>query len=538
MPVFKSSLDMAGTACAENRAHMLALVARHDELRDRTAAASGRAGPRFAKRGQLLPRERLGLLLDAGAPYLELSACAGYLLDNPDPAKSTPGGGLLAGIGQISGARCVVVVDDSGIEAGALQPMGLEKFQRAQQLSLENGLPFVHLVESAGANLLRYRVEDFIFGGSHYARLARMSAAGIPVLTIVHGSATAGGAYMPGMSDFVVMVRDRARAFLAGPPLLKAATGEIATEEELGGALMHATVSGLAEYLAEDDADAIRAMREHLRRLAWHRHESPLPAAAEPRYPADELLGIMPVDGRKPVDMREIIARLCDDSDFMEFQPTYGQATVCVYTSIGGFPVGILSNNGPLDPAGSSKATHFIQQCCQSGLSLIYLQHTTGYIVGKESERAGMIKHGSKMIQAVANATVPQVTIQCGASYGAGNYGMCGRGFAPRFLFSWPNARTAVMGAEQAAGTMAIVMEASARDRGLEPDRAQIDGMRAKIVETFDRQTSSFYTSGRLLDDGIIDPRDTRAVLTQVLQLFRRADGLTLRPLTFGVARP
>jgi geranyl-CoA carboxylase beta subunit len=538
MPVFNSSLDITGAACAQNQAHMLALIARHDELRDRAAAASGRAGPRFARRGQQLPRERLALLLDAGAPYLEISGCAGYLLDNPDPEKSTPGGGLLAGIGQVSGARCMIVVDDSGIEAGALQPMGLEKFQRAQQLSLENGLPFVHLVESAGANLLRYRVEDFIFGGSHYARLARLSAAGIPVLTIVHGSATAGGAYMPGMSDFVVMVRDRARAFLAGPPLLKAATGEIATEEELGGALMHASVSGLAEYLAEDDADAIRALREHLRRLAWHRHESPLPAASEPRFPADELLSVMPVDGRKPVDMREVIARLCDDSDFMEFQPAYGPATVCAYTSIGGFDVGILTNNGPLDPAGSSKATHFIQQCCQSGLPLIYLQNTTGYIVGKESERAGMIKHGSKMIQAVANATVPQVTIQCGASYGAGNYGMCGRGFAPRFLFSWPNARTAVMGAEQAAGTMAIVMEASARDRGLEPDRAQIDGMRAKIVETFDRQTSSFYTSGRLLDDGIIDPRDTRGVLTQVLQLFRRVDRLTLRPLTFGVARP
>ena len=538
MPVFKSSLDIAGAACAENREHMLALVARHDELRDRAAAASGRAGPRFARRGQLLPRERLGLLLDAGAPYLELSACAGYLLDHADPGKSTPGGGLLAGIGQVSGARCVVVVDDSGIEAGALQPMGLEKFQRAQQLALENSLPFVHLVESAGANLLRYRVEDFIFGGSHYARLARMSAAGIPVLTIVHGSATAGGAYMPGMSDFVVMVRDRARAFLAGPPLLKAATGEIATEEELGGALMHASVSGLAECLAEDDADAIRALREHLRRLAWQRHESPLPAAPAPRFDPDELLSVMPVDGRKPVDMREVIARLCDDSDFMDFQPAYGSATVCAHASIGGFPVGILTNNGPLDPAGSSKATHFIQQCCQSGLPLVYLQNTTGYIVGRESERAGMIKHGSKMIQAVANATVPQVTIQCGASYGAGNYGMCGRGFAPRFLFSWPNAHTAVMGAEQAAGTMAIVMEAAARERGLEPDRAQIDGMRAKIVETFDRQTSSFYTSGRMLDDGIIDPRDTRGVLTQVLLLFRRAEGLALRPLTFGVARP
>jgi geranyl-CoA carboxylase beta subunit len=538
MPVFQSSLDPAGAAWAENRAHMLALIARHDELRDRTAAASSRAGPRFARRGQLLPRGRLGLLLDAGAPWLELAACAGYLLDQPDPDKSTPGGGLVAGIGEVSGARCVVVVDDSGIEAGALQPMGLEKFQRVQQLALENRLPFIHLVESAGANLLRYRVEDFISGGSHYARLARLSAAGVPVLTIVHGSATAGGAYMPGMSDCVVMVRDRARAFLAGPPLLKAATGEIATEEELGGALMHATVSGLADYLAEDDADAIRALREHLLRLAWHRHESALPAAQAPQVAADELLGVMPVDGRKPVDMREVIARICDASDFMEFQAAYGDATVCAHAAIGGFAVGILTNNGPLDPAGASKATHFIQQCCQSGLPLVYLQNTTGYIVGRESERAGMIKHGSKMIQAVANATVPQVTIQCGASYGAGNYGMCGRGFAPRFLFSWPNARTAVMGAEQAAGTMAIVLEASAKERGLEPDRTQIDGMRARIVETFERQTSAFYTSGRLLDDGIIDPRDTRRVLTQVLYLFRRADSFALRPLTFGVARP
>jgi geranyl-CoA carboxylase beta subunit len=538
MPVFESTLDTASAAYAENRACMLGLIERHDALRARTAAASGRAGPRFARRGQLLPRERLALLLDAGAPWLELSACAGYLLDVPDPDKSVPGGGLLAGIGVVSGAHCVVAVDDSGIEAGALQPMGLEKFQRAQQLALENRLPFVHLVESAGANLLRYRVEDFIVGGSHYARLARLSAAGIPVLTVVHGSATAGGAYMPGLSDFVVMVRDRARAFLAGPPLLKAATGEVATEEELGGALMHATVSGLAEHLADDDADAIRALREHLRRLAWSRYESPLPDGPPPRCDGDELLGVMPVDGRKPVDMREVLARVCDASDFSEFQADYGAATVCAHASIAALPAAFITNNGPLDPAGSVKATHFIQQCCQNDLPIVYLQNTTGYIVGRESERGGMIKHGSKMIQAVACATVPQVTVHCGASFGAGNYGMCGRGFAPRFAFSWPNARTAVMGAEQAAGTMAIVMEASARERGVEPDRAQIEAMRAKIVDTFDRQTSAFYTSGRLLDDGIIDPRDTRRVLAHVLHLFRRTDAVRLRPLSFGVSRP
>jgi geranyl-CoA carboxylase beta subunit len=343
---------------------------------------------------------------------------------------------------------------------------------------------------------------------------------------------------MPGLSDYVVMVRDRARAFLAGPPLLRAATGEIATEEELGGAMLHATVSGLAEYVAEDDADGIRILREVVARLGWQRFEIPLPAAPEPRHPAEDLLGLMPRDGRKPVDMREVIARLVDDSDFLEFKALFGPGTVCAHASIHGQPLGILTNNGPLDPAGSTKATHFIQACCQSGLPLVYLQNTTGYIVGTESERGGMIKHGSKMIQAVANASVPQVTIQCGASYGAGNYGMCGRGFAPRFLFSWPNARTAVMGAEQAATTMAIVMEESARARGIEPDRTQIDGMRAKIVETFERQTSAFYTSGRMLDDGVIDPRDTRRVLGFVLSLFRRSDRVVLRPLDFGVARP
>jgi geranyl-CoA carboxylase beta subunit len=538
VPAFQSSIAAHGEAFTENRAYLLGLI---DELRGleaRTEAASAKSAPRFAKRGQLLPRERLGLLLDSGAPFLTLSSLAGFLLDVNDPAKSVPGGGCIVGVGSIAGTTCMVVVDDSGIEAGALQPMGLEKFHRAQQIALENRLPFVHLVESAGANLQRYRVEDFINGGGHYARLARHSAAGLPVLTLVHGSSTAGGAYMPGMSDYVVMVRDRARAFLAGPPLLRAATGEIATEEELGGAVMHAGVSGLAEYLADDDSDAIRTLREVVTRLGWQRFEAPLPAGRDPLFPVDDLLGIMPRDGRKPVDMREVIARLVDGSDLLEFKANYGSATVCAHADIHGMPVGILANNGPLDPAGSTKATHFIQACCQSGIPLLYLQNTTGYIVGKESERAGMIKHGSKMIQAVANASVPQVTIQCGASFGAGNYGMCGRGFSPRFLFAWPNSRTAVMGAEQASTTMAIVMEESARARGQEVDRAQIDALRAMINATFDRQTSAFYTSGRMLDDGVIDPRDTRRVLGYVLSLFRRSDRVALRPLDFGVARP
>jgi geranyl-CoA carboxylase beta subunit len=538
MPAFPTSLATQGEAFADNRAHQLALVEELRGIEARTEAASAKSAPRFAKRGQLLPRERLGLLLDAGAPFLQLSSLAGYLLDVNDPAKSIPGGGCIAGVGRISGTTCMVVVDDSGIEAGALQPMGLEKFQRAQQIALENRLPFVHLVESAGANLTRYRVEDFINGGSHYCRLARHSAAGLPVLTLVHGSSTAGGAYMPGLSDYVVMVRDRARAFLAGPPLLRAATGEIATEEELGGAAMHATVSGLAEYLADDDSDGIRILRELIARLGWQRFEEPLPAGREPLYPAADLLGLMPRDGRKPVDMREVIARLVDASELLEFKAGHGPGTVCAHADVFGMPVGILTNNGPLDPPGSTKATHFIQASCQSGIPLVYLQNTTGYIVGKDSERGGMIKHGSKMIQAVANASVPQVTIHCGSSFGAGNYGMCGRGFAPRLLFAWPNSRTSVMGAEQASTTMAIVMEESARARGLEPDRAQIDALRAVINATFDRQTSAFYTSGRLLDDGVIDPRDTRRVLGLALSLFRRADRVALRPLDFGVARP
>ncbi len=538
MPFYESAVATGDAAFAENRAHMLALLAELEALQARTEAASARSGPRFTKRNQLLPRERLGLLLDAGAPFLALSPLAGYLLDVDDPARSVPGGGCIAGIGSISGTKCMVVADDSGIEAGALQPMGLEKFQRAQQLALDNRLPFVHLVESAGANLLRYRVEDFISGGSHYCRLARLSAAGIPVLTLVHGSSTAGGAYMPGLSDYVVMVRNRARAFLAGPPLLKAATGEIATEEDLGGAAMHATVSGLAEYVAEDDAEGLGILRELVSRLGWRDLEVPLPDGPEPRHSAEDLLGIMPRDGRKAVDMREVIARLVDRSEFLEFKSAYGPETVCVHADLYGIPLGILTNNGPLDPAGATKATHFVQACCQSALPLIYLQNTTGYLVGAEPERAGMIKHGSKMLQAVANATVPQVTVQCGASFGAGNYGMCGRGFAPRFLFTWPNARTAVMGAEQAATTMAIVMEESARARGSEPDRSQIDAMRARIIESFERQTSAFYTSGRMLDDGVIDPRDTRRVLGYVLTLFRRSERVTTRPVTFGVARP
>ena len=540
MVIIESKISIASDSYRANRAGMEALLERARALEARAREASAAAKDRFAKRGQLLPRERLALLLDPGAPFLELATLAGYGLDHADPEKSIPGGGLIAGIGFVSGVRCMASVSDAGIDAGALQPMGLEKQLRVQELALENKLPFVQLVESAGANLLRYRVEQFIGGGSLFRNLARLSAAGLPVITVTHGSSTAGGAYQTGLSDYIIMVRGRTRAFLAGPPLLKAATGEVATEEELGGAEMHARISGLGDYLAEDDRDALRLARAIVAGLDWN-HGVPAAApsrAKPPRYDAEELLGILPMDYKRPVDMKEVIARLVDDSEFLEFGASYGPATVCGHAAIEGHALGIITNNGPLDPAGANKATHFIQACCQARVPILYLQNTTGYIVGRAHEEAGMIKHGSKMIQAVTNAGVPQITIQCGASFGAGNYGMCGRGFHPRFCFSWPNAQTAVMGPEQAAQTMAIVTEAAMQRKAGAVDHEQLAQLKQKIIETFESQMSVFATSARLLDDGVIDPRDTRAVLAEVLAVCREAGTRQPQPMQFSVARP
>ncbi|WP_309679234.1 carboxyl transferase domain-containing protein [Polaromonas sp.] len=546
MTVFQSAWNAGSAQAGQRRAALLARLAALRALEGRATAASEKSRPVFEKRGQLLPRERVALLLDAGTPYLPLCALAGYLQDSQDAAQSVPGGGVVAGIGFVSGARCMVVASDSGIEAGAIQPMGLEKILRVQEIALQNKLPFIHLVESAGANLMRYRVEGFVQGGSLFRNLARLSAAGIPVITVQHGSGTAGGAYMPGLSDVVIMVRGRSRAFLAGPPLLMAATGEVATEEELGGALMHASLSGLGEQLAEDDRHALGLARQVVARFSWSNQVAALAEraqyatnsiAVEPLYPAEDLLGLVPDDLRQPLDMHEVIARLVDGSDFLPFKALYGAATVCVQASIAGHAVGIISNNGPIDVAGANKATHFIQLMCQLGHPLIYLQNTTGYMVGKDSEQAGMIKHGAKMIQAVSNCSVPQITLQCGASFGAGNYGMCGRGYAPRFLFSWPSAKTAVMGGEQAARTMQIVTEAALARKGLTPDAAQSQAQFDKIVALFEAQADVACTSGLLLDDGVIDPRDSRAVLAQCLAMCAEADARQLRPMQFGVAR-
>ena len=539
MTVFNSRINPKSDSFRRNREQMLAHIEHLQRLNRRGAMISEQRRPRFEERGQLTPRERLARLLDPGMPFMAIGNLAGYLLDTPDPEKSIPGSTIIAGIGFISGVRCVVVVDDSGIQAGSLTQAGGYRITRAEEIALQQKLPFVHLVESAGGDLLNYTVENFSNSGALFGNLARLSKAGIPVIAILHGSSTAGGAYMPGLSDYVIAVKGNGRAFLAGPPLLKAATGEIATEEELGGADMHATVSGLVEYLAENDGQAVQMCRELLHRLQWNK-DCAVPnrrAYQKPIYPADELAGVIPCDYKNPYDMRELVARVVDGSDFMDFKPRYGAATVCLQADIVGLPCGIIGNNGPIDPAGATKATHFLQLCDQANIPVVFMQNTTGYIVGTSSERAGMIKHGSKMIQAVRNLEVPRITLMTGASFGAGNYGMCGRGYAPDFLYTFPNARTGVMGGEQAARTMSMVARGKAAALGQEADEKALAQQEAYLANIFDSQSSAFYTSGHLLDDGMIDPRDTRKTLGFLLETVWETRHRSVRRNSFGIAR-
>lgn len=539
MTEFVSRIDKQSQAFADNRADMLALVDRLHELTGRAAAESEKRRPRFEERGQLTPRERLARLVDPGMPFLELFNMANYLFENEDPETSIPGANSITGIGFVDGVRSLITVDDSGINAGAATGMGLPKGLWCLNLALRMKLPFIHLVESAGANLLNYRVEGWARGGGMFYGLARLSAAGIPTVAVLHGPSTAGGAYMPGMSDYVVGVKGRGRAALAGASLLKAATGEEADEEELGGAEMHATTSGLVEYLAEDDGHALLITRDLMGRLGWNARcsvEHPQDFA-EPVYDPDELAGVVPVDPKKPYDVREVIARIVDGSDFEDFKPRYGPATVCVQTAIHGQPCGIIGNNGPIDPDGATKATQFFQLCDSADQPIIFLNNITGYMVGVEHEQAGMIKHGSKMIQAVSNVRVPRITLYIGASFGAGNYGMAGLGYDPDFLFTWPNARTGVMGGEQAARTMSQVARVAAERRGIELDENDLAEREKQVVELFESQEDAFYTSGRVLDQGVIDPRDTRNVLGFVLETIREARHRELQPNSFGVGR-
>jgi geranyl-CoA carboxylase beta subunit len=540
MPVLASKIDTSADAFKANRDAQLALLAEFRAAEQRVRDNSNRQASKFAKRGQLLPRERVARLLDRGAPFLELSTLAGYQMHDDDGGSDAAGGGGISGIGYVSGVRCIIGASDSAIKGGSIAPMGLKKSLRAQEIALENKLPQISLIESAGANLL-YQSEIFVDGGRIFANMARLSAAGIPQVTVVHGSSTAGGAYMPGLSDYVIAVRGQAKVFLAGPPLVKAALGEDSDEEQLGGAVMHASVTGTAEYLAENDAHAIHVARQVMANLAaapWQRLTLAPPRAFKPpRHDIDELLGLVPVDFKKPYDAREVILRLVDDSDFLEFKQLYGSATVCGHATLEGHAVAIIANNGPINPDGATKAAQFIQLCCQSGTPIVYLQNTTGFMVGTAAEQAGMVKHGSKMIQAVANATVPQITLIIGGSFGAGNYGMCGRSYDPRFVFAWPGSRIAVMGGEQAAKVMEIITVAKFARMGVTLEADAIATMGKAIKDKLDAESTALYATARLWDDGIIDPRDSRRVLAEALAICRESQARALRPNTFGVAR-
>ncbi|MDO9075082.1 MAG: carboxyl transferase domain-containing protein [Rubrivivax sp.] len=535
MPALASQVDPRSPAFAANVQRMQQRLDEVLALQAKVVSESESKREKFEQRGQLLPRERVARLLDRGSDFLELSPLAGLGMHDDDGRKNVQGGGSIVGIGIVAGKRVLISASDSAVKGGTVAPMGLKKALRAQEVAAQNKLPLIALVESGGANLM-YQAEIFVDGGRTFANQARLSAAGIPQIAVVHGSSTAGGAYLPGLSDYVVLVAGRSSIYLAGPPLVKAAIGEDATDDELGGAQMHAEVTGLGEYLAQNDAHAIALARELLDKLPWE--TVPTPAAApEPLLPAEELMGVVPMDEREPYDVREVIARLVDGSDFLEFKSAYAPDTVCGHGRLQGHAVGLIGNNGPIQPNGSTKAAQFIQLCDQSGTPLVFLQNTTGYMVGKAAEQAGAIKHGSKMIQAVANARVAKFTIVLGGSYGAGNYGMCGRGFDPRFIFSWPSARTAVMGGAQAAKVMDILNRAKLERLGLPANDEALAAMSDALRQRLDAESHVLFGTARLWDDGVIDPRDTRRVLGLCLAIAHEAEQRTLRPNTYGVAR-
>ncbi|MFJ6215970.1 acyl-CoA carboxylase subunit beta [Streptomyces sp. NPDC092296] len=509
MTVLASALDPGAPDHAANRAAMLA---RLTDLAAEHAKAVGGGGPAYVARhrgrGKLLARERIELLLDPDAPFLELSPLAAWGSDHP------VGAGLVTGIGVVEGTECVITANDPTVRGGASNPWTLRKALRADEIALRNRLPLINLVESGGADLPSQK-EVFIPGGALFRDLTRLSAAGIPTVAAVFGNSTAGGAYIPGMSDHVIMVSGRSKVFLGGPPLVRMATGEESDDESLGGAEMHARTSGLADHLAADEPDALRLARRVVARLHWDKHgRDPAPYAPPPLYDQDELLGVVPGDLRVPFDPREVIARVVDGSDFDEFKPLYGTSLATGWAAVHGYPVGILANaQGVLFSAESQKATQFIQLANQRDIPLVFLHNTTGYMVGREYEQGGIIKHGAMMINAVANSRVPHLSVLIGASYGAGHYGMCGRAFDPRFLFAWPSAKAAVMGPQQLAGVLSIVARQSAAAKGQPYDEDADAAVRAMVEQQIEAESLPMFLSGRLYDDGVIDPRDTRTVL-------------------------
>ncbi|MEE4546016.1 carboxyl transferase domain-containing protein [Streptomyces sp. V4-01] len=488
------------------------MLERLGEVAAAHAEALAGGGPKYQERhrarGKLTARERVELLLDQDTPFLELSPLAGWGSD------FTTGASLVTGIGVIEGVECLVTANDPTVRGGASNPWTLKKALRANEIAFANRLPVVSLVESGGADLPSQK-EIFIPGGALFRDLTRLSAAGIPTVAVVFGNSTAGGAYVPGMSDHVVMVKERSKVFLGGPPLVKMATGEDSDDESLGGADMHARVSGLADHFALDEPDALRTARRVVARLNWRKHgPSPRPQPRPPLFDEEDLLGIVPGDLRTPFDPHEVIVRVTDGSQFDAFKPLYGPSLVTGWAEVHGYPVGILANaQGVLFSSESQKAAQFIQLANQRDIPLLFLHNTTGYMVGREYEQGGIIKHGAMMINAVSNSRVPHLSVLMGASYGAGHYGMCGRAYDPRFLFSWPSAKSAVMGPAQLAGVLSIVARQSALAKGQAYDEAADAALRAMVEQQIEAESLPMFLSGRLYDDGVIDPRDTRTVL-------------------------
>jgi acetyl-CoA carboxylase carboxyltransferase component len=534
-PPLRSSLDVRSEAFGENRAAMLEKLAEIDRLLDEAEAGGGPYHhERLAKRGKLPVRERIALALDPDSAFLEISPLAAY------NSSYTIGGGAVIGIGVIAGVECVLFANDPTVLGGALTPYVSKKWMRALEIARENRMPYVSFVESAGADLRMQsatrskdsggspaggaRVEHFAESGRFFYEMIELSKLRIPSVCVVFGSSTAGGAYQPGMSDYNIVIKEQSKIFLAGPPLVKMATGEESDDETLGGAQMHAEISGLGEYLAEDERDACRLCREVISHLNWRKPGPPPSLRPDPPLlDPEELLGLMSPDLRRPVDVRELIGRVVDGSRFEEFKPRYGSTLVCGWASVHGYPIGILGNNGVLDPQSAEKAAHFIQLCNQIDTPLLFLQNLTGFVVGRDYEHAGIIKKGSQMINAVTNSTVPHITLIFGNSYGAGTYAMSGRAFNNRFTFLWPSAKIAVMGGKQIAGVMSIVRRGQAARKG-EPFDEEADARIVAAVEAAqERGSVALEATGAISDDGIIDPRDTRTALGICLSVVRNA---------------
>jgi 3-methylcrotonyl-CoA carboxylase beta subunit len=518
MPILSTQLNPRSDGFRQSAQAMRTLV---DDLQSRLRAVSegGGEGPRakHVARGKLLPRERVERLLDPDTPFLEIAPLAALnMYKEADGRDAAPGAGLIAGIGRVCGVECVIVCNDATVKGGTYYPLTVKKHLRAQEIAQLNRLPCIYLVDSGGANLPN---QDEVFPDrDHFGRIfynqAQMSAQGIPQIAVVMGSCTAGGAYVPAMSDEAIIVKNQGTIFLGGPPLVKAATGEVVSAEELGGGDVHTRLSGVADHLADDDAHALALARRAVANLNRLKPQQLLTIPSRPPlYPAAELHGVIPTDARKPFDVREIIARIVDASEFDEFKARFGATLVTGFAHLEGMPVGIIANNGILFGESAQKGAHFIELCCQRKIPLIFLQNITGFMVGKRVENEGIAKHGAKLVTAVATASVPKLTVIIGGSFGAGNYGMCGRAYSPRFLWMWPNARISVMGGEQAAGVLATVRRDGIEAKGGQWSSEDEARFRQPILDQFEAQSHPYYATARLWDDGIIDPCDTRRVL-------------------------